>query len=259
MTSPVFLADLTGAMPGGSVTVTGSEAQHAAVMRIQEGDAVDLVDGGGLRARCRVSSSDRSALIARVESLESDDDATPVVLVQALAKGGRDEAAVEMATEVGVDAVVPWQADRSIAKWPAAKAGKMAERWRSTLVAAAKQSRRARVPELRALENSRTLAARLAEVIDEGGLVLVLHESATAPLHRVDIPRDRTSQVWLVVGPEGGIGEAELDAFVTAGALPVRAGRTVMRASTAGAIGVSHVARALGRWEIVGQSGGEPG
>ncbi|MDN5558241.1 MAG: 16S rRNA (uracil(1498)-N(3))-methyltransferase [Ruaniaceae bacterium] len=248
MTAPVFLTDLRGSRPGDSITVEGPEAAHAHVMRIAAGARIDLVDGAGLRARCTAASVDRERLIAHVEEVRPDDDGGPqIILVQSLTKHGGDEDAIARATECGADAVIPWAADRSIAKWPAAKAERAAAKWRTALLAAMKQSRRARLPQLHPLVTSTALPQRVVAATAAGATVLVLHESATVPLHRAEM----TGEVWIVVGPEGGISDQELQAFTQAGATLVRAGQPVMRASTAGAIGVSHAARGLGRWEIV--------
>lgn len=247
MTAPVFLAELTHATPGGTIALEGAEAKHAHVMRIAPGDRIDLVDGAGLRALCRATSVGPQLLHAEVEELASDGAGPRIVLVQALTKSGGDEDAIARATECGADAVIPWQAERSIAKWPVAKAERAAEKWRQALLGAMKQSRRARLPELRPLATSRALAEQAAAAIADGAAVLVLHESATQPLHKAELA---SGDVWIVVGPEGGITENELAALTSAGAQLVRAGQPVMRAATAGAIGVSHVARAMGRWEI---------
>lgn len=248
MTAPVFLADIAAAEPGGVITVEGAEAKHAHVMRIAQGDRLDLVDGDGRRALCTAVSVERDVLVVDVESIERDPDGPRIVLVQALTKSGGDEDAIARATECGVDAVIPWSADRSIARWPAAKAERAAEKWRTALLAAMKQSRRARLPELLPLASSRDLAARAAVTTDAGGTILVLHESATTPLHHAELNAD--ADVWIVVGPEGGITDAELDALTQAGGQLVRAGTPVMRAATAGAIGVSHIAQRIGRWNL---------
>ena len=123
-----------------------------------------------------------------------------LTLVQALAKGGRGELAVELATEVGVDAIVPWAASRSIAKAPA---GQPIERWESTAREAAKQSRRAWFP--RSARRCTT-----AQVAALPGTLLVLHEEATTALSTMELP---AGDLVLVVGPEGGISPEELDAF----------------------------------------------
>ena len=115
MTLPVFLAeDLTPPLAslsvGDSATLGGAEGRHAAsVRRIGAGEWVDVVDGAGVRATCEVSGSDKASLSLVVRQLVQEDAPSPeIILVQALAKGGRDEAAVEICTEIGIDRVIPW-------------------------------------------------------------------------------------------------------------------------------------------------------
>ena len=74
-----------------------------------------------------------------------------LVLVQALAKGDRDELATETATELGIDAVIPWQSERSIVRWKGDRAAKAHAKWQSVVTAAAKQARRAWIPEVRSV------------------------------------------------------------------------------------------------------------
>lgn len=244
MTNPVFLAQ---EIPEGasSWTLGGEEAHHARVMRLAPGEGIDVVDGRGTRLRGTVAAITPEGVAIDVASITHEDDGARIVLVQALAKAGRDEDAIEMATEVGADVVVPWQAERSIAQWAPARAGRAAAKWEARLRAATKQSRRSRVPELRDLHDSRAVARLVERTRAEGGTALVLHESATTPLHRVALSR----HVMIVVGPEGGVSPRELEAFAAAGAIAVVAGPHVMRSGTAGPVAVSHVARALGRWE----------
>lgn len=245
MTAPVFLAELAGVAAAQDLTVTGGEARHAYVMRLTAGDAVDLVDGAGLRARCTVTHSERDAVAVRVKELVREQDACRLVLVQALAKAGRDEAAVETATEVGVDAVYPWQANRAIVKWSGTKTAKAVAKWQDTARAAMKQSRRARLPHVAQPVDSRALAALVGAAVQEGAQVFVLHEEAHATL---PTELGAPPQAWVVVGPEGGIAPEELQALRAAGATAVRLGPYVMRSSTAGPVALSHLARALGRW-----------
>jgi 16S rRNA (uracil1498-N3)-methyltransferase len=175
-----------------------------------------------------------------------------VTLVQALAKGGRDEQAVEAAVELGVTAVMPWAADRAIVQWRGPKVDKSLAAWRALCLAAAKQSRRALVPEVDALVTTRQLAAAVGAATASGTRVLVLHEGATTPISGLSWA-DGRQPVWVVVGPEGGIADAELDALAAAGAEPVLLGPHVLRASSAGPAALAALAAVRGTW-----SGAEP-
>lgn len=248
MSAPVFVsADAADAAVGSALTLAGAEARHAlAVQRRAVGEVIDLVDGAGARARARIVSVHDGILEARVEHVSRDDDPR-VTLVQALAKGGRDEQAVEAATELGITGVVPWAAERSIVQWRGAKAEKALAQWRSLALAAAKQSRRALIPQVDPMVTSRQLAEAIGTATAEGVRVLVLHESAGTALASLTWADD-SEPVWIIVGPEGGITDAELAGFTAAGAVSVRLGVHVLRASSAGPAAIAALATARGTW-----------
>src|SRR5690606_38907138 len=130
------------------------------------------------------------------------------------------EQAVEAATELGITKVIPWAAERSIVQWKGAKVDKGRDSWISLVTAAAKQSRRARIPEVGMLVTTSRLAVLVEGALKGGARVLVLHESASVPLASLTWSHSR-QPVWLIVGPEGGISDAEVDALTAAGAEPV--------------------------------------
>jgi 16S rRNA (uracil1498-N3)-methyltransferase len=167
-----------------------------------------------------------------------------VVLVQALPKGERSELAVDLATEAGVDTIVPWQAARCVARWTGSpdKAIRGRERWQSVAREAAKQSRRTRVPTVLPLAST----TQVAQLVGRSAGALVLHEAGSSPLTSAPIPD--TGELVLVVGPEGGIAPEELAAFTDAGAAEVRLGREVLRTSTAAAVALGALGVLTGRW-----------
>lgn len=229
---------------GASLTLDGDEGRHAAaVRRIRAGEVIDVADGAGTVARCTVTAAGRQHLELRVDGVSTDPEpAVRLVLAQALAKGGRDELAVETATEVGADAVIPWQAERSVVRWSGERGAKALARWEATAREAAKQSRRARVPRVEPALTTAALAARLATA----DLAVVLHEAAKQPLEGVGLPA--SGQIVVVVGPEGGIAESEVATLEAAGAVPVRLGPEVLRTSTAGPVALALLATRTGRW-----------
>jgi 16S rRNA (uracil1498-N3)-methyltransferase len=181
-------------------------------------------------------------LLLRVEDVDSVAPPVPaLVLVQALAKGGRDELAVETATELGVDAVVPWQAARSVVVWSGERGERSRRRWEQTVRAAAKQARRPLVPEVRPTMRTRDVAGAAGSAH-----VLVLHEDAQLPLAAAPLPD--TGELWVVVGPEGGVSPEELAELTGAGAVAVRLGPQVLRSSSAGAAALAVLSVLLGRW-----------
>lgn len=246
MTLPLFLVDptvLAGVGVGDRVVLDGPEGRHAAtVRRIAPGEQVLLADGAGRRATCDVVGAGKAELELVVAELSAEDEPSPrFVLVQALAKGDRDDQAVEAATEFGVDEVVPWQASRCIVQWRGDRGDKARRKWESAVVAAAKQSRRSRVPVVAELATTKTLATRVAGA----AAAYVLHEGATQSLAAQALPSE--GEVLVVVGPEGGITPEEVTALEAAGAVTVRLGSTVLRSSSAGPAALA-VLSAASRW-----------
>lgn len=239
---PYFLVD---ALPApGPYVLDGPEGRHAAaVRRLRAGELLVLTDGAGWSAPATVTGADRRALTLDVGQsiLESPPDVR-VTLVQALPKGERGELAVELATEAGVDAMVPWAAQRCVARWRTPEqADKGVRRWRSTAREAAKQARRAYVPAVLDLATTAEVTA-----IATAATTLVLHESSVTPLATAGLPT--TGDVVLIVGPEGGLTEEELTVFGTAGATVVRLGPQVLRTSTAAAVALGALGVLTGRW-----------
>lgn len=254
MSAPVFLAEagsLDACPPGSAYLLDGDEGRHAGVVqRRGVGERLDVVDGRGGRLRCVVEGVERAEVVLRVlERLAEPRPEPAVVLVQALAKGDRDELAIEAATEVGVDAVVPWQAERSVVVWRGDRAARSRARWVATVRAAAKQSRRSWLPHVEQPVDLRGLAARVAGVVGGGGAALVLHEEAELDLHRLPLPTAGSRvEILLIVGPEGGISDRELAALTEAGAVAARLGPHVLRTSTAGPVALGVLAALTGRW-----------
>lgn len=250
MTAPLFhvpTGTVDGLGAGDLVTVTGEEARHAAVVRrLRAGEAVIVADGDGGAVTGEVVAAAPDRLEVQVSGRRDEPEPrTRLVLVQALAKGGRDEEAVEAATELGVDEVVPWEAARSIVRWRGPKADKARQKWVNVVTAAAKQSRRARTPHVAEVVTTRQLVDRGSV---PGTRVLVLHEDArpTLPEALGDLD-DGVSELLLVVGPEGGIGEDETGPLQAAGATLVRLGPSVLRSSTAGPAALAVIGAAV-RW-----------
>jgi len=224
------------------VLLDGPEGRHAAaVKRIRVGETVQLSDGRGAVARAEAVVVGRDTVeFAVLSRSDVPAPALRITLAQALVKGDRGELAVETATEAGVDAIVPWRAARCVAKWEQGPRGEKAlAKWRSTVREAAKQARRAWVPEVAEPASTRELAGF-------PGQVLVLHESAPAVLRAGDLPA--SGEVMLVVGPEGGIADEELELLVGAGARIVRLGPEVLRASTAAAVALGALGGLTNRW-----------
>lgn len=262
MTLPVFLGEDMNPLPaslavGQCASLGGAEGRHAAsARRIGVGEWVEVVDGRGLRLTCEVSGGDKTSLSLVVRQVRQEDAPRPdIVLVQALAKGGRDEAAVEICTEIGVDRVIPWASQRAIVQWKGTKADKGRAKWQSVARAAAKQSRRAFVPRVEDVKDSAELARWIRALTDEAGVAFLCHEEASLSLGAaLALAQDEgavaslPARIALIVGPEGGIGPAETAQLTSAGANAVGLGDNVLRSSTAGAVALTLIRAAAGTY-----------
>lgn len=253
---------LATAREGTSLTLDGDEGRHAAkVARIGAGEQILLTDSGGRQVLAEVTAARKEALDLRLLA----DPSAPVersprlTLVQALATGGRDEQAVESATELGVDRVVPWQAQRSVAVWRGEKLRKGRARWESTVRAAVKQCRRPGIPVVDEPTGTDDLVEDVRRRTAAGAVVLVLHEQESVGLmeladelrsmgERSGADDTAAAEIVIVVGPEGGIADAELAALREAGARSVLLGPEVLRSSTAGPAAIAVLSALVGRW-----------
>jgi 16S rRNA (uracil1498-N3)-methyltransferase len=211
------------------------------------GEPIQLANGLGLRVVGAVTSIDDSkggsSLTLSADSVTQEREPSPaLVLVQALAKGDRDELAVQAATELGAMGVIPWQAERSVSRWEGAKISKGVERWQSIVAEAAKQALRAFTP---AVANPVT-TKQLATAVSDFSAVLVLDPTSSVSLSNVSLPPE--GRVAVVVGPEGGISEGELATLQNAGAVRVHLGDSILRTSTAGMAAISVLQSRLGAW-----------
>lgn len=240
-----LLPDESSGRTGDKVVLTGAEAHHAAsVRRVRVGEEVTVGDGRGtwLTGECEAVSP--REVVVRITSRAVVPAPSPrIVLAQALAKGDRDELAVQAATELGIDEIVPWQAARSVSRWDAAKAAKGRARWSSIVREAAKQSHRAWIPEVASLASIASLAARAA-----ASRMVVLEPSAALRLTDIELDGTDPRDVVIIVGPEGGLAPDELAALEHVGASPARLGDTVLRTSTAGPAALAVINAALRRW-----------
>ncbi|MFA7323242.1 MAG: 16S rRNA (uracil(1498)-N(3))-methyltransferase [Candidatus Nanopelagicales bacterium] len=243
MTPPLlFVDDLAQVVVGDVIDLPAEEARHAAAsLRMKTGEAVLVADGRGHRVLGRADVQGNCVAVD-VDAIEFvPQPAAHFTVVQALAKGEHGELAIDLMTQVGVDRVIPWASQRSIVQWKGERADKSLLKWRNTARAAAKQSRRAWVPKI----DEAISTGELVHLIPGFDAAFILHEEAVASLAAVPLPTQ--GRFCLIVGPEGGISAQEIELCLSGGAAPVTVGAQVLRASLAGAIGVSVLSTRL-RW-----------
>jgi len=213
------------------------------VRRLAAGERADLTDGAGLVAECVVTATGAGTLKLRVLARRSEPRPDPALVVaQALPKGDHGPLAVDLMTEGGVDVIVPWAARRCVTRWEGTRGDRALARWRAAAAQAAKQSRRAWLPEVTALASTGDLTRRVAAA----SLAVLLDPAGPVPLSGLDLPGG--GDILVIVGPEGGISPEEMAQLTRAGAVAARLGPTVLRASSAGLVAATIVASRAGRW-----------
>jgi 16S rRNA (uracil1498-N3)-methyltransferase len=241
MSSLYLNEELESAEIGSAVTLVGDEAKHAVtVARARIGERIAVGNGRGLLVWGTITVANPSLVQVAVGEIRIEERPSPELwLAQALAKGDRDELAVQAATELGVAGVIPWAAERSIIRWEGAKAERGRTRWQSIVREASKQSIRAWVPAVDPVASGKTVA-------NGRGQILVLDPLATEILSCV--PIEEGDRLTIVVGPEGGITNREAELFESAGGTRVRLGSEVLRTSTAGLAALAVLNVRLSRW-----------
>ena len=229
------------AIAGDVVTIGAEEGHHAAhVLRVRVGEAITVADDTGRVVDAVVS---RVGDVVEANVLKETIHADPkpaITLYQALTKGEKFDDVVQKAAEIGVGRITPFVADRSVVKWDGAKRSKAHRRWCAVARAAAKQSRSPRICVVDEIADGVCVA------IDGAGPVWVLHESDDAPRLRRALPEQAPEVAALVVGPEGGFSDDEIDALRAGGAEPVWLGPRILRTETAGLVAAAIVSFAYG-------------
>ena len=243
MQPPVFLAPREE-LEAGAVVLSGPEGRHAAAARrLRPGERADLADGAGTLAECVVTAVTAGSVSLAVRSVRTVPRPEPrITVVQALPKGDRGELAIETMTEVGVDTVIPWAAERCVVRWQGDRGARALGKWRIAARQAAKQARRAWLPEVAEPASLAGVSAR----VSAAACAVVLEPDAAEPLGGLTPPE--AGEIVLVVGPEGGISPGERAALAAAGATERRLGPTVLRTSTAGAVAAGILLSRSRRW-----------
>jgi 16S rRNA (uracil1498-N3)-methyltransferase len=231
-----FVEDLPTTV-GGSYEFANDDANHAIrVLRMQEGAEFMLSDGKGAWSQVVATEVKKKSMQVRVmDSGFQDPLATTITVVQAIPKGDRAKEAIELLTEAGVDRIVPWLSTRSI--------GKGSEKFAVTAREASKQSRRFRIPEVTDMATT----AQICEAIKISDLAIAFHESATTKLSD-QVSSHNVEHLLIIIGPEGGLTDEEIDAFTQAGAKVALMGRPILRSAHAGIAAVSAVSALLKVW-----------
>jgi 16S rRNA (uracil1498-N3)-methyltransferase len=220
--------------PRQRVTLDGEAAAHLGrVLRARPGDAIVLFDGSGPEYDGEIAAATRRTIEIRVgASREADRESSlQLVLLQGVCRGERMDWVVRKATELGVTAIRPVLAARSVVKLDAARAANRLEHWHAIIISACEQCGRNRLP---ALLEPLPVAAALAAHAEAAGLLL-----DPEARHGPETLQRPTGALCLLVGPEGGLDEAERAAASAAAYRGIRLGPRILRTETAALTGIT--------------------
>lgn len=222
--------------------IEGVDARHISkVLRMQPREKLQIVSDDGVSAVAEIASIDRERVYVRcLEKLaESHEPQVKLVLAQGLTKGEKMDFIVQKAVEMGAYSVVPVAMEHSVVRLEGAKAAKKVERWQKIAESAAKQSKRDIIPQVQPVQSMAQMLADnnfqtkiiAYECEDKIGLKAALQAAEAGGIQKL----------LLIIGPEGGISEHELELAKAAGAVPVSLGRRILRAETAGLVAISAI------------------
>jgi 16S rRNA (uracil1498-N3)-methyltransferase len=227
---------------GKRLVVEGSAANHIArVLRLRSGDALTVFDGSGGEFGARIEELRKDGVVVSVEEHRALDRESPLslTLVQGISRGERMDWIIQKATELGASRIVPVFTKRSVVRLDQKQADRKLEHWRAITIAACEQCGRNRIPELAApVDFFDVLPA------DSSGSTRLLL-SPTGDLRSDDLDNVGAG-ITVLIGPEGGLEDAEHDAAVAAGFKAVRLGPRVLRTETAAIAALTIIQRYFG-------------
>ena len=211
-----------------SIVIQGNDVNHIRnVLRMRPGDELSLSDGQGTDYFCRIQSMERDEICLSIENSWKSYVELPVklYLFQGLPKGEKMELIIQKAVELGAYEIIPVRTNRAIVKLDAKKEAKKIARWQQIAESGAKQSGRGMIP---AVKPVMSLAEALAYAKSLDGILIPYEKAEGIKKTREIIAGLKGKKsVGIFIGPEGGFDEAEVEAAMAAGAMPVTRGRRI--------------------------------
>ncbi|HVP35846.1 MAG TPA: RsmE family RNA methyltransferase [Terriglobales bacterium] len=230
-----------------SLRIEGEEAKHIClVLRKDQGDVIDVVDGEGMKYQVQVTAKGKDWVQGKIisQTRKENEPFTHLTLAQALIKGVRMDFLVEKVTEIGVSSIIPLITEKTIVKLGKdSKSISRVNRWKRIAISGMKQSLRSKLPEI---QNPVWFQELLAEVRDYDLALIACQTKGSKFLKEIFEAKSRLKEVLLLIGPESGFTQEELDLSLKSGIVPVSLGPRRLRSETAGIVFSSLVLHELG-------------
>ena len=212
-----------------TMVLSGENAQHAKVLRLKEGEIILVCDGQGQECVCRVSQTAPETVLSVEDRRSSVSE--PVVDVSvyvAFPKADKLEHVIQKATELGAREIIAFPSSRCVSRPDEKSLKKKLERWQKIALSAAQQSGRGRIPQVLVLNSFSAALSRAAQ----SDRALLFYENEDAYTLKMALEGSYRT-VSLMVGPEGGLEEAEVSQAQEAGLKICSLGKRILRCETA--------------------------
>jgi 16S rRNA (uracil1498-N3)-methyltransferase len=244
---PVFYAP-PECREGEIINLPALEAKHAArVLRLKRGAIIVIVDGLGNACRAELTAVSIKAVTARAHSeiREMGEPSVRLTLAAGLSTGMKFDSVVQRGTELGVSRFIPLLTEKSlVAIEDSVRARTKLSRWRNVSIAAMKQCRRSRIPDV----SAPTPFRKFLQQFDRADTGIIFHPGQNAVSSDSLMPAKGLKRITLAVGPESGFDDEEVAAAVQAGFVCVSLGQRILRTETAGPVAVALVIAKLGEF-----------
>lgn len=225
-----------GQIQGDTITITGSDVNHIKnVLRMKQGEEIVICNGQGKDCYCIISKVSEAEITANIQTMkETGTELTArITLFQGLPKKDKLELIIQKAVELGVYEIVPVMTKRVVVKLEdKKKEEKKLERWQAIAEEAAKQSGRGIIPVIRPVLSFKEAIQSASQM----GIALIPYENASGMQFTKDLLNNlgQYQSIGVLIGPEGGYEESEIELAKTAKIHPVTLGRRILRTETAG-------------------------
>jgi len=212
------------------ITIEGSAANHIGrVLRLKTGDKIILFNGKGGEYSATLTAIERQVVHARVGEFNPRESESPlqITLAQGISRGERMDYTLQKSVELGVDSIIPLTTERCGVKLDEKRAAKRLQHWQGIIISACEQCGRNRIPDIQPITS-------LVHWLDENHAEtqsFVLHHRATHSLRQLTPP---SGPISLLIGPEGGLSENEIESTSQSGFQGIQFGPRILRTETAG-------------------------
>ncbi|MEJ6951132.1 16S rRNA (uracil(1498)-N(3))-methyltransferase [Natronospora cellulosivora (SeqCode)] len=238
-----FFLNNNNVIEGKVVKITGSDFNHISYsLRMDIGDQIIASDGKGFDYQLEIIYIGEKEIEAEIinKSQNFNEPDIKVTIAQAIPKKNNMDLIVQKCTEIGVNKIIPLNTKRTIVKLKGNKIEKRINRWQKISEEAAKQSKRAIIPKI----GSVCELEDIIEQVDDYDLVLVPWEDEKKQgskeiLYKLD--KEEIKRVMIIIGPEGGFVEDEINLLKSKGAIPITLGPRILRTETAGIVALTMI------------------